>query len=264
MKQYRAIIIDDERSNRAVLAILLNKYCTEIDIVGSTASADEAREFLKIHPVDIIFLDIAMPKEDGFDFIASIQKENYSIIFVTAFHDYALRALKASAIDYLMKPVNYVELQEAVSKAIRHHELRKKQESEKKIYQESLEILNDNIKSGTKSITKITVAEQFGFKLVNVADIMYLEADSNYTILHLSGLNKIVASRTMGDFEKILESPEFFRIHKSTIINLDYLNAYTSYQGDYAELTDGTRLNISRRKISEFLEVVSTVTKRPK
>jgi two-component system LytT family response regulator len=264
MKQYRAIIIDDESSNRAVLALLLNRYCKEIEIVGSTGSADEGRELLNIHTVDIIFLDIAMPREDGFDFLATIQKENYSIIFVTAFHDFALRALKASAIDYLLKPVNYLELQEAVSKAIRHHEFRKKKESEKNIYQESLNILNENIQSGTKSICKITVAEQFGFKLVNVADIMYLEADGNYTILHLSGFNKIVASRTMGDFEKILDSPEFFRIHKSTMINLDYLNAYTSYNGDYAELTDGTKLSISRRKMTEFLSAVSNVAKRLK
>jgi two-component system LytT family response regulator len=97
--------------------------------------------------------------------------------------------------------------------------------------------------------------------VLNVAEIMYLEADSNYTIFHLSGFNKIVAARTMGDFEKILDTPEFFRIHKSTIINMNFLKAYSSYQGDFAELTDGTRLNISRRKMNEFLEALSHFAK---
>jgi len=202
-----------------------------------------------------------MPKEDGFAFLNTIPKENYGIIFVTAYQEYALRALKASAIDYLLKPVNTLELRYAVSKAIQYHEFRKTREELKKVYQESLDNLHENIHSENRPITKITVAEQFGFRVLNVADIMYLEADSNYTIIHLSGLNKIVATRTMGDFEKILDTPEFFRIHKSTIINMNFLKAYSSYQGDFAELTDGTRLSISRRKMSEFLEALSHFAK---
>ena len=264
MKQYNAIIIDDERNIREALERLLNQYCPEIIVVGSAASAGEGRELLKIHQVDMIFLDISMPKEDGFAFLGTIPKENYGIIFVTAYEEYALHALKASAIDYLLKPVNLKELREAVSKAIQYHEFRQNRDEVKKVYQESLDILQENIHSGNKPITKITVAGQFGFRLVEVADIMYLEADSNYTILHLSGLNKIVATRTMGDFEKMLDSPEFFRIHKSTIINMTFLKAYSSYQGDFAELTDGTRLSISRRKMTDFLKAISYVAKNVK
>jgi two-component system, LytTR family, response regulator len=261
MKYYSAIIIDDERNIREALELMLKQYCPDIEMVGMAASAAEGRELLKIHQVDFIFLDISMPKEDGFAFLTTIPKENYGIIFVTAYQEYALRALKASAIDYLLKPVNPIELRDAVSKAIQYHEFRQNKEEAKKVYQESLDNLHDNIRSENKPITKITVAEQFGFRVLNVADIMYLEADSNYTIIHLSGLNKIVATRTMGDFEKILDTPEFFRIHKSTIINMNFLKAYSSYQGDFAELTDGTRLSISRRKMSEFLEALSHFAK---
>jgi two-component system, LytTR family, response regulator len=261
MKYYSAIIVDDERNIREALELMLKQYCPDIELVGTAASASEGRELLKTHQVDFIFLDISMPKEDGFAFLATIPKENYGIIFVTAYQEYALRALKASAIDYLLKPVNPIELRDAVSKAIQYHEFRQNKEEEKKVYQESLDILHENIHSENKPITKITVAEQFGFRVVNVAEIMYLEADSNYTIIHLSGLNKIVATRTMGDFEKILESPDFFRIHKSIIININYLKAYSSYQGNFVELSDGTSLSISRRRLNEFREAIKHFSK---
>jgi len=261
MKRYYAIIIDDERNIREALGLLLAEYCPEIMVCGSAASAAEGRELLTKHEVDFIFLDISMPGEDGFSFLKSIPKENYGIIFATAYQEYALKALKASAIDYLLKPINPVELREAVSKAIQYFELRQSKAEIRKVYHESLDNLHDQIHSGEKQITKITVTEQFGFRMVNVSDLMYLQADSNYTILHLSGLNKIVSTRSLGEFENILEHPAFFRIHKSTIINMNFLQGYSSYEGNYAELSDGTRLSISRRKLNEFREAVKQFSK---
>jgi len=261
MKPYNALVIDDEKNIREALALLLDEYCPEIKVCGSAGSAQEGRELLKLHKTDFIFLDISMPKEDGFAFLRSIPKEEYGIIFVTAYQEYALRALKASAIDYLLKPVNAMELQEAVTKAIQYHELRQSKADVRKIYHESLDNLHEQIQSGEKLITKITVSEQFGFRVVNVSDLMYLQADSNYTILHLSGLNKIVATRSLGEFEKILEQPAFFRIHKSTILNMNYLRAYSSYEGNFAELNDGTKLSISRRKLNDFREAVKHFSK---
>jgi two-component system LytT family response regulator len=261
VKQYSAIIIDDERNIREALGVLLAEYCPEIHLCGSAASAAEGRELLKKHEVDFIFLDISMPGEDGFSFLKSIPKENYGIIFATAYQEYALKALKASAIDYLLKPINPIELREAVSKAIQYFELRQSKAEIRKVYHESLDNLHDQIHSEEKQITKITVTEQFGFRMVNVNDLMYLQADSNYTILHLSGLNKIVSTRSLGEFENILEHPAFFRIHKSTIINMNFLQGYSSYEGNYAELSDGTRLSISRRKLNEFREAVKQFSK---
>jgi two-component system, LytTR family, response regulator len=261
MKKYNAIIIDDERNIREALGVLLAEYCPEINLCGSAPSAGEGRDLLKKHEVDFIFLDISMPGEDGFSFLKSIPKENYGIIFATAYQEYALKALKASAIDYLLKPINPVELREAVTKAIQYYELRQSKVEIRKIYNESLDNLHDQIHSGEKQINKITVTEQFGFRMVNVSELMYLQADSNYTILHLSGLNKIVSTRSLGEFEKILEEPSFFRIHKSTIINMKYLQAYSSYEGNFAELNDGTRLSISRRKLNDFREAVKHFSK---
>jgi two-component system, LytTR family, response regulator len=261
MNSYNAIIIDDEKNIREALTILLGEYCPEIKVCGCAASAHEGRELLKRNEVDFIFLDISMPGEDGFAFLRSIPKENYGIIFATAYQEYALKALKASAIDYLLKPINAIELREAVSKAIQYHELRKTKAGALAIYHESLDNLHEQIHSEEKLISKITVTEQFGFRVVKVNDIMYLQADSNYTILHLSGLNKIVATRSLGDFEKILDHPAFFRLHKSTIINMNYLQSYSSYEGNFAELVDGTRLSISRRKLNEFRDAVKHFSK---
>jgi two-component system, LytTR family, response regulator len=256
MKQFNAIIIDDEEIVRRGLTLLLAEYCPEIRLCGSVGSAQEGRELLNSADVDFIFLDISMPKEDGFAFLRSIPKENYGIIFVTAFEEYALRALKASAIDYLLKPVNGIDLCEAVSKAIHYHEMRLSSLEARISYHESLDNLNENIHSGQKLITKITVHEQFGFRMINVSDLIYLEAESNYTTLHLAGSEKIVATRSLGEFEKILEQPTFFRIHKSTMINMNYLHAFSSYEGNFAELKDGTKLSISRGKLHEFKEAI--------
>jgi len=261
VKQYHAIIIDDEKNIREALSLLLEEYCPEIQVCGTAASAHEGRELLKNNKVDFIFLDISMPGEDGFAFLRTIPKENYGIIFATAYQEHALKALKASAVDYLLKPVNAIELREAVSKAIQYHELRQIQSDARNIYHESLENLHEQVHSGENPVTKITVSEQFGFRMVNVKELMYLQADSNYTILHLSGLNKIVSTRSLGEFEKILEPPSFFRIHKSTVINMNYLRGFSSYEGNFAELNDGTRLSISRRKLNDFREAVKRFSK---
>ncbi|MEI7724200.1 MAG: LytTR family DNA-binding domain-containing protein [Bacteroidota bacterium] len=261
MKQYTAIIIDDERNVREALEHLLGKHCPAISICGLAASAEEGRELLRNKQVDLIFLDIRMPKEDGFTFLKSIASENYGVIFTTAYEEYALNALKANAIDYLLKPINQIELCEAVAKAIQYHELRLTRSEMIAIYKESLGNLPEQIHHDRRPIEKITVAEQFGFRMVKVADIMYLQADSNYTILHLSGLNKIVATRTLSDFEKLLDPLVFFRIHKSTLINLNHLRAYSSYEGNFAELNDGTQLSISRRNLNDFREAVKIFSK---
>lgn len=256
MNEYSAIIIDDEKNIREALSILLNQYCPEIHICGIAASASEGRKLLENNKVDFIFLDILMPKEDGFAFLRSIPGNNYGVIFATAFHEYALRALKANAVDYLMKPINPFELQDAVKKAITNHELRRNYQEIQEVYSQSLHNLNEHLQSKNSPVTKITIPELTGFRLVNVVDLIYLQADDNYTILYLTGDRKITATRTLGEFEKILEGPDFFRIHKSTIINLSFLVGYSSFQGNFAELKDGSRLDISRRKLTEFREKV--------
>ena len=261
MSKYNAIIVDDEVNVQQTLEILIRKNCPDISLCGSACSAEAGRQLLKAFEVHLIFLDISMPNENGFDFIASIPKENYAIIFTTAHEEYALKAIKANAIDYLLKPVNPDELLEAVSKATSYLNLRIQKDEIQKIYRESLENLMKQIQPGNKSSNKITVVEKFGFRIVEVNTIRYLEADSNYTIIHLSGLEKIVSSKSLGEFEKILDTNQFFRIHKSTIINLQFLKGFSSYQGYFAIMDDQTKLSISRRRFIEFREIIDVHSK---
>ncbi len=261
MRRYNAIIIDDEINLQQTLEILIHQNCPEIQLCGKANSAKAGRQLLRNNKVDLIFLDISMPIESGFDFIASIPKENYSVIFTTAYEEYALKAIKANAIDYLLKPINPVELQDAVIKAISLINLRSQKEDLQKIYNESLNNLTQQIQSGNQQISKITVVEKLGFRIVELNSIRYFEADGNYTIIHLSGFEKIVSSKWLGEYEKILDPEIFFRIHKSTIINLDFLKGFSSYQGYFVILDDNTKLPISRRRFNEFKDVVGTLSK---
>jgi two-component system, LytTR family, response regulator len=256
MRQFNAIIIDDELNIREALQLLIELNCPEIHICGSVGSADEGRKLLDVYRVDIIFLDISMPAEDGFSFLDSIPKENFGIIFTTAFEEYALKALKANAIDYLLKPINPTELKNAIAKAIQYHILRNKNINLQEVYYESLKNLQTNLHFSDKPISRITVSEQFGFRMVNVSDLMYLVADNNYTVLHIAGGKSIVATRSLGEFERLLDNPQFYRIHKSILLNVSYLAGFSSYEGNFAELKDGTQLGVSRRKIMEFRDWV--------
>ncbi len=261
MTQFNAIIIDDELNVRQTLEILLRHFCPEIRICGSAESAAAGRQLLKAFDVHLIFLDISMPNENGFDFIASIPKEEYAIIFTTAHEEFALKAIKANAIDYLLKPINPTELKEAVDKATSYLNLRLQQNKIQDIYSESLENLIEQVKNKNSRVNKITVVEKFGFQIIEVDSIRYLEADSNYTVLHLSGLEKIISSKSLGEFEKVLDPDQFFRIHKSNIINLNFLKGFSSYQGYFAVLDDKTKLPISRRRFNEFRELIGTQSK---
>ncbi|MBN1339616.1 MAG: response regulator [Bacteroidales bacterium] len=140
MKRYNAIIIDDERNVREALNLSVKQSCPEIIICGMAASAEEGRQLLRLHEVSIIFLDISMPREDGFDFLNSIEKEKYCIVFTTAYQEFALQAIKANAVDYLLKPVNPLELKEAVKKAVAWYEMRQSKPDVQKTYSEPSKI----------------------------------------------------------------------------------------------------------------------------
>jgi two-component system LytT family response regulator len=262
MRLYNAIIVDDERNIREALGLMIAEHCPEINICGAAASAAEARELLRKQQVDFIFLDISMPEEDGFALLKTIQGEHYGIIFVTAFEEYAVNAIKANAIDYILKPVLPNELKDAVAKAIRNHELRITRADVRIIYHKSLEKLDKAIGTIARQSHQIVVEDQFGYRMVRAADLMYLEADNSYTILHIAGLEKIMAAKSLREFEKSLEGNLFFRIHKSYLINLNYLRSFSTLDGNMAVLTDGTQLQVSRRKISEFREALKQFINR--
>ena len=248
-----AIIVDDEEYSRKSLYYLVQANCPDVNIIGSAESVAAARELLKTHYVDIVFLDIAMPKENGFELLPDLEKNETSVIFTTAFDQYALRAIKASAIDYLLKPVNIEELQESIQKVFAWKTLKRNQNLDNQTYTASLKSLSENINS-SEDIRKISLSDSQGFKIKDIADIIYIVADNNYTRFYFKDSEKMIVAKAMKDFEEILNPDHFVRIHKSTIINLEYLKDYSNKDRLLVTMKDQTELSISRRRYSEFLD----------
>ncbi len=255
MTDLRILIVDDEQPARKNLAQLLQKYCSGISIVGEAASAAEARDLLGRFETDALLLDISMPVENGFDLLQSIDSSRYLFVFVTAYDQYALRALRASAVDYLQKPVDIDELRNAIEKLQRIHAIRNKSPEPDASYEHSIKSLLTNATS-RKGVQRLCLPGTSGFTILDVNDILYLDADGNYTVFYLVNLRKIVVSKSIKEFEDVLDPLAFFRVHKSSIIHLKYLKEFSRVDGYYAVMTDDSAVAVSRRKLPEFLVAV--------
>jgi two-component system LytT family response regulator len=225
--QLNAIIVDDEEYSRKSLFFLIDSYCPNVKVRGIAKSVKEARQMLKSNQIDLVFLDIAMPYEDGFSLLPDLQKNSGLVIFTTAFNQYALRAIKASAVDYLLKPIDIEELKESIVKTIFLKELIENKNLNNNQYFNHYKNLEENLNE-FKKITKLNLPHLNGFNIVNIINIIYIEADSNYSIFHLENQNRIVVSKHLKEYEEILLDTEFIRIHKSKIINLKHLKNYSN------------------------------------
>lgn len=252
-----ALIVDDEEFSRQSLFYLLEENCPNVKVGGIACSVAEARSFLNTSPVDLIFLDIAMPKENGFDLLPHISRDSSAVIFITAYDQYALRALKASAVDYLLKPIDIDDLKIAVAKAT---EWKKTHKPKDKKHQPALKVLQDNLNE--KKNMKLTIQHSQGFHIVEVQDIVYIEADSNYSMLYLKNDEVIVATKSLKEFEEILQMNCFVRTHKSIILNLNYLKNYSNSNGLYVKLNNDKELPVSRRRYGDFIERLQNYFKK--
>ncbi|MEJ2882026.1 LytR/AlgR family response regulator transcription factor [Pedobacter sp. GR22-6] len=250
-----AIIVDDEEFARSSLYFLLQENCENIQISGIAKSVAEARNLLLANKIDLIFLDIAMPGENGFELIPQIQESKAHVIFTTAYDQYALKAIKANALDYLLKPIDIDELKAAVDKAFRHIELSKTSTSKN----ENLQNLSANL-SDRSEIRKISLPNGQGYSLVSIDDIIHIEADSNYSVFYLNNRDKITVSKVLKEYEEILPANQFVRIHKSSIVNLNYLKEYNSRNGLEVMLKNGAKIAVSRRRASDFVDKVKLYT----
>lgn len=251
----RAIIVDDEEFARENLRILLEDFCPEVKVEALASSAGQARQFIEEHNPDLVFLDIMMPGEDGFMFLNSIEDRKFQVIFTTAFRDYALRAIKESAIDYLEKPIDIDDLQKAVGKA---GELIS-QKKTTRVSDDRLTKILENI-ALTNTVEKTIIPTKDGLAIVKNTDIIHLEAFENYTTLYLSGGKKYVSSKSIKAFEDKLDTNMFFRVHKSHIINIaQHLKEFNRSEGNIAILSDGTQVPVARRKLQEFLDKLSGI-----
>ena len=256
MTVLKAIIVDDEEFARSSLFFLLQQNCPQIEITGIARSVTEARDILAHHPINLIFLDIAMPGGNGFELIPHAQQHNAAVIFTTAYDQYALKAIKANALDYLLKPIDIDELKTAVDKVVEYTRLHKKRDQKDERITNLASTLNSRAE-----IRKLTLPYGQGFKMIDVDDIIYIEADSNYSVFHLSNHEVITVSKVLREFEEILPSEQFVRIHKSSIINLNHLKEYNSKNGLQVFLKNGDSITVSRRRASDFFEKIKLFTK---
>lgn len=255
----RAVIVDDEELARKNLAMMLETYCPEIDVIGEASDKDEAKSIIESSSPDVVFLDIRMPSgAEGFELLDMIEQRNFLVVFVTAFKDYAIRAFQANAVHYLLKPIDDEDLRAAVDKVIATKETFSSNPGNYEDYFKSLQNLADRLVHN-KSTNRIAISHTKGVKIVDEDSITYLEANGNCTMIHFKDGSRYLDTRTLKIYEEILDEDKFYRVHKSHIVNMSCIKEYISEDGHIVELNDGTQLPVARNRVSAFLKTIKGV-----
>ncbi|WP_255491399.1 MULTISPECIES: LytR/AlgR family response regulator transcription factor [unclassified Dysgonomonas] len=243
----RAIIVEDEQNNRENLQKLLAKYCSSMEIIGLCTSALEGRQkIVELRP-DLVFLDIEMPGGDGFSMLESLCIFDFEVIFVTAFTSYAIKAIKFSALDYIVKPIDIMELLKAVDKA--KEKIHKKQQNSR-----MHNLLDNRNREGNKKVIALPLSDKIEF--VEIANIIHCQADGNYTFFHLKDGVKLLISKTLKEYDELLSPLNFLRVHQSHLINLDEVKSFVKTDGGYIQMKDGTSITISRQRREMVLRIL--------
>ena len=242
----RTILIDDEKNAIEVLSFQLKNYCPDIEVIASCTGGEEAIDKISSLKPDLIFLDIEMPKVNGFDVLISTKGLGYKVIFTTAYNQYALKAFKFSAIDYLLKPIDIEELKRAVAQVIiNDFDLQSKKIN--KLFEKFV----------SKSKSRLLLPLHDGYEVVKYEDIIRCQSDGNYTTIYVSNGSKYVISKTLKEVAKSIDSDVFFRVHNSHFINTDFITKIFKSDGGYIVMSDGCTINISRSKKEDFLSFMS-------
>lgn len=241
MKTIKAILVDDEEGARDVLANLLLRFCPNVELLAKCSNVPEAVEQIKSLQPDLVFLDIEMPNYAGYEIVNFFDKIDFEIVFVTAYDQYAIRAFEIAALDYLLKPIDIERLKLAVERVLIY--------SNKKLQEQRLQVLQESM--STKTLSNIIVADKGQQHIVSLDKIIAIEAQESYCILHTTE-KQFVASKNLKHFETLLETnARFFRVHKSWIINKDFLQTYSKSELSI-QLTNGLTTKLSKYKKAEF------------
>ncbi|MBK8622936.1 MAG: response regulator [Saprospiraceae bacterium] len=240
-----AIIIDDENKGRIALRQKLTDYCPDIQIVGEAENGEQGIILIQQCKPNIVFLDIEMPRMNGFDMLNHLAEKNFHLIFTTAYDHYAIKAIKFAAFDYLLKPIDIEELKNAVSKLTKIKPLD---------ITPQLDVLIQNAYRNSKGYQKIAIPTMEGISFFETDDLIHLDAESNYTMLYFTQNRKILASKTLKEFEEQLPTDRFFRIHHSHIVNLKFIVKYIKGEGGQLIMENGKSLDVSRRKKGDLIQ----------
>ncbi|HVM88583.1 MAG TPA: LytTR family DNA-binding domain-containing protein [Puia sp.] len=244
-----SVIIDDEPKNIHILRKMLNEFCPEINITGEAKDALQAVDIIRNYKPQLVFLDIEMPYGNAFDILDQLMPVNFEVIFITAFNNYALKAFRYSALDYLLKPINIQELHSAVNKA-----------SEKILSKNTnlqLKNLIQNIKNKNEALRKIAFPAKDGLIFIPLCDIIRLEASGSYTHVFIKDNERVLSSKSIKEYEELLPDSLFFRVHHSHIINLLEIKKYHKGRGGQVEMSDNTFIDVAVRRKDEFLSKMS-------
>ncbi len=252
----RALIVDDEEFARKNMSMMLNDYCPEIEVIGEASGKKEAKSMIEKENPDVVFLDIRMPSgAEGFELLNEVENKDFLVVFVTAFKDYAIRAFNASAVYYLLKPIDIDELKLSVQKLIETKSLYAADPESFSAYFDSLKDLSSNLLNNKVS-SRIAISHTKGLKIVEDDDITHLDASGNCTTIYFKDGSRYLDTRTLKVYENILNPEKFARIHKSHIINLDILKEYVNEDGHIAVLEGGIRVPIARNRVTEFVRML--------
>lgn len=241
----KAILVDDEQDSRDILERYLIKYCPDVELLAKCDSVKTGIAAIEKHQPDIVFLDIEMPFGNGFDLLDQVDEVNFETVFVTAYDNYAIRALNMSAAYYLLKPIDIDELIAAVDKI--------KAEQAKDDYTQHAKVLLENIRGQASAPSKLMLPTLEGFEIVKPDQIIYCSAEDNFTKFHLNDGSKLLICRTLKYYEDVLSGGTFVRIHRSHMINTDFVSRYTKGKGGYVTMSDETELEVAPKKKKEFL-----------
>lgn len=247
----RAIIVEDETRSRELLNTLVAQNCQGVNIIATAENVEEGADAIRKYNPDLVFLDITMPDGSGFDMLEKVQGQKFDIIFTTATDKFALKAIKYSAIDYLLKPIDAEELKSAVEK------IREKKNNLSTV--ENLAHLLQNLKKADDNFNKITLPTGNAYEIVNVKDIIRCEAEGSYTNFFLVTGKKIMVSASLKHYEDLLPERDFIRVHHHHLINMGHVVRFLKVDGGYAVMSDGTQVEISRRKKETFLQRLNKI-----
>lgn len=247
-----ALIIDDEQRNRDTLERMLQNFCPQVQVLNKVDSVQAAIDFMEGQMPDVLFLDIEMPGGNGFTLLEHYENPSFEVIFTTAHDLYAINAIKFAALDYLLKPVNIKELQDAVKRAEKKVSTKSDTNNQKKY-----EALRSNLAQPDRKFTKIAMPTSEGIDFIDADDILVAQADRSYARFHLKGGKKIVVSKPLKEYEELLEQCNFFRVHKSHMVNLNRIEKYVKGKGGYVIMDDGSHVDVSVRRKEELLRVLT-------
>jgi len=244
-KKLKTIIIDDEHDAVDFISSIIEEYCPGLEVVGKAHDIKEGDRIINEQKPDLLFLDVEMPHGTGFDLLANFPEKDFDVIFITAFNHYAIKAIKYSAVDYILKPINISEFIEAV------HKVTQKRADSSLKSSDNIKVLLENLKTGFPSRLAIPTSE--GMEYINPKEIIRIEADRAYSWFFIAGNRKMLVSKNLKEFQDLLSDRYFFRPHNSHLINLKYVKKFVRKDGGYIEMTDGADIPVSRNRKDLFL-----------